>query len=294
MNDWPRMQAIYVQHIVGSLFCIPSILRIGDPSFASSLEICGVLSEIGWEVQDMIEMLFVRSFLKNGKAIWPDAIVAIFVVHHSLSTILGVPMVLYYRENRSLHMICFNLQFAAAIALATGEYTKLLDVSRPTSLRQFKILNFFALITMLWTRVLHWTYLCIDLFITWYHDEAWAFLSIGVLLSIAFTLFSFICCIKPFYRKFMKFLNVSAEYQTLPENVSSHTRRASAIKLDESVAELLAGDGVTELADIVEPIFMKRKPSRRQSVPVHRRERRSLIMLASNSFYETSSKSKDL
>ena len=43
MNDWPRMQAIYIQHLIGSFFCIPSILGIGDPNFASSLAICGVL-----------------------------------------------------------------------------------------------------------------------------------------------------------------------------------------------------------------------------------------------------------
>ena len=87
-------------------------------------------------------------------------------------------------------------------------------------------------------------------------------MSIGVPLSVTFTLFSF----KPFYRKFMKFLNVSVKYDTLPGNVSSQTRRASVVKLDESVAELLASAGVTELADIVEPIFMKRKPSREEII----------------------------
>ena len=197
MNDWPRMQCIYLQHLVGSLFCVPSILVIGDPSVASSLAICGVLSEIGWELQDLAEMFFVRAFCKNGKATWPDSIVFIFLLHHSLTTILGLPMVLYYRDNRSLHWLCFNLQFAAAVgeftvyicsalfhfmvmwdvsnhillyklhsrcfaaavALSIGEYTKLLDVSKPSSLRQFKVLNFFALVTMLWTRVIHWSYL---------------------------------------------------------------------------------------------------------------------------------------
>ena len=169
MNDWPRMQAIYIQHLIGSFFCIPSILGIGDPNFASSLAICGVLSEMGWELQDAAEMLFVRAFYKNGKAIWPDAIVLIFLVHHSLTTILGVPMVLYYRENKSLHWLCFNLQFAAAIALAVGEYTKLLDLSIPSSLRRFIV-----------------------------QYQAWIFLSLGVVLSSLFTLFSYACCIKPY------------------------------------------------------------------------------------------------
>ena len=91
IGDWPRLQCIYVQHFVGSLFCLPALLGIGDPSVASSLAIFGILSEMGWEVQDLLEILFIRLFFKNGKTIWPDAIVAIFVVHHSLTGILGVP-----------------------------------------------------------------------------------------------------------------------------------------------------------------------------------------------------------
>jgi len=108
MNDWPRMQAIYIQHLVGSLFCIPSLLGVGDPSVASSLAICGVLSEMGWELQDAAEMLLVRAFHKNGKTIWPDSIVVIFLVHHSLASIIGVPMILNYRDNRSFHWLCVS------------------------------------------------------------------------------------------------------------------------------------------------------------------------------------------
>jgi len=294
MNDWPRMQAIYIQHLIGSFFCIPSILGIGDPKVASSLAICGVLSEMGWELQDAAEMLFVRAFYKNGKAIWPDAIVLIFLVHHSLTTVLGVPMVLYYRENKSLHWLCFNLQFAAAIALAVGEYTKLLDLSIPSSLRRFKALNFFAFVTMLWTRAFHWTYLCFDLYLTWYKDQAWIFLSIGVVLSSLFTLFSYACCIKPYYKKWIKFLNVSAEYESLAEDATPEMRRVSIVKLDDAVAELLAGDGISELVDIVEPIFVKRRPSRRQSVPVQTRKRRSLVMLQHSKSMGATAFKKDL
>ncbi|KAL7526752.1 hypothetical protein ACHAXR_002653 [Thalassiosira sp. AJA248-18] len=113
MNDWPRMQCVYVSHFVGSLFCLPSILGIGDPTVASSLAICGIRSEIGWEAQDTAEMLFVRTFYKNGKAIWPDAIIFITLLHHSLTSVLGVPMIMYYRNNITLHLLCFDLQFAA-------------------------------------------------------------------------------------------------------------------------------------------------------------------------------------
>lgn len=296
MNDWPRMQCIYLQHLVGSIFCIPSIFGIGDPSIASSLAICGILSEIGWELQDIAEMYFVRLFCKNGKAIWPDSIVTLFMVHHSLSTILGLPMILYYRENRTLHWLCFDLQFAAAIALAIGETTKLLNISKPSSLRLFKVLNSFAFVTMLWTRVIHYIYLCFELYAIWWGDKAFLFLSIGLLLSVAFFLFSFLCCVKPFYKKFVKFLHVSTEYETLPSDITPEKRRASIVKLDDAVAELLDGGEMIELADLVAPLFVKRKTSRRQSAPViNMRKMAFTVTLHSKSFGgEASEKSKDL
>ena len=100
-----------------------------------------------------------------------------------------------------------------------------------------------------------------------------------MVLSSLFTLFSYACCIKPYYKKWIKFLNVSAEYEHLGEDATPEMRRVSIIKLDDAVAELLAGDGMSELVDMVEPMFVKRRPSRRQSVPVQTRKRRSLVML---------------
>ena len=72
---------------------------------------------------------------------------------------------------------------------------------------------------------------------------------------------------KPYYKKFIKFLYVSAEYESLPADVKPEVRRASVIKLDEAVAELVADDEIERLAEIVERTFVQRKPSRRQSVP---------------------------
>ena len=67
LNDWPRLQCIYIQHFVGSLFCMPAILGIGDPFTSASLATLGILSEMGWEFQDMMEMIFVRTFCENGE-----------------------------------------------------------------------------------------------------------------------------------------------------------------------------------------------------------------------------------
>jgi hypothetical protein len=192
------MQSIYLQHFIGSLFCIPSILGIGDPSVASSLAVCGVLSEIGWELQDMIDILLTRLFNKEGKKIFPNVIVVILLVHHSLASGLGIPVILYYRHHRTLHWLCFDLQAAAGLALSITEITKLLDITNPKHMRLFKALNFIAFVTMVWTRLIHWTYLTASLFVTWYNDKEWVFLFFGVLISGVFTLFNYVLCVKPF------------------------------------------------------------------------------------------------
>lgn len=272
MNDWPRMQCIYVQHFIGSLFCLPSILKLCDERTASSLAICGVLSEMGWELQDLAEMFLVRALSPRGRLVWPDSIVTLFVVHHSLSTLLGLPMVLYYRDSAALHWICFDLQFAAAFALAVGEYTKVLDTREAGSLRRFKVLNGLALAVMVWTRIVHWGMLSFELFVTWYRDAAWGFLCAGLFLSAVFSFFSWECCVKPYYKKFTKFLHVSAEY----EHATPDRKRLSLVLLDDAVAELLANDGMDELARKAERLFEKRKPDRRRSM-MTMRKRNSLV-----------------
>ena len=60
--------------MVGGILCLPSVLGIGDPSTAASLACLGILSEMGWEVEDFF-MLFIKRFgLSNGKAKVPTAV----------------------------------------------------------------------------------------------------------------------------------------------------------------------------------------------------------------------------
>lgn len=63
-------------------------------------------------------------------------------------------------------------------------------------------------------------------------------------------------------------------FLALPPDATPEKRRASVIKLDEAVADLLDSDGVTELATI----FENRTPSRRHSMTVQSRKRRSLLI----------------
>lgn len=109
---------------------------------------------------------------------------------------------------------------------------------------------------------------------------------------MAFSGFSYLFCVEPFYKKFIKFLHVSAEYEALPPDASPDTRRSSAIQLDIARAELLEAEVVDW-----ESLFQRREMTRRQSVPALRGRRGSLFVLQvqhSKSFgHDITKKSKD-
>lgn len=188
-------------------------------------------------------------------------------VHHSLTTVLGLPMILNYRSLRTLHWICFNLQLAGATALGVTEYTKMLDISKPRQLRQFKILTFLTLAIMLWTRAFNWTYLCVDFILVWYKDRAWGFLAAGTIMIVLFSIFNWLFCIQPFYGRFVKFMRASADYSTSLHDTSAtaqERRRSSALALEKAAADVFHFQLDEELAAL---FANGTKVSRRSTMP---------------------------
>ncbi len=66
---WPNMQLITFQHTVGGLLCLPSALELLDDSTSASLACFSILSEVGWEISDLVTMLYRRYCLPHGEAI---------------------------------------------------------------------------------------------------------------------------------------------------------------------------------------------------------------------------------
>jgi len=60
MLDWPFNQVVMLQHTVGAMLCLPSLLGYGDVKWASSLACMGVLSEVGWEIESVFEFGYIR------------------------------------------------------------------------------------------------------------------------------------------------------------------------------------------------------------------------------------------
>ena len=204
INGFPRFQANSLQHFVGTCFCVPAIFNIEefDSVTASSIAMLGILSEMGWELMDMLRMICVRIFRKNGKKLVPDGVILIDLAHHSLASCLGIPFILYYRDSRMLHWMVFDLHFSGVVWTNTLTITKFLDVSDPKQMRLFKVLNSICFVVFVWTRIIHWIYLASSLVRATLDSESWVFgLFVSYIALYVFTRYSFHIFVLPLYNK---------------------------------------------------------------------------------------------
>lgn len=249
-----------------------------DEKTASSLACLSILSEIGWEIQDLLVMFFRRFALLNGKDLVPDILLIVMPMHHSLATLLGIPTITRYRSTKVLHWLAFDLQFTTALSLSVGEYTKLLDVTEPSQLFQFTYLTWLGFISCLWGRAFHWVYLVYKFAQIWVEERAWTYLVVGMTVAVIFTIFSYFMCIEPFYKRLKKFIGVSAEYKSLPQDASPSHGRSSVLALQNAAIELAAEISAENFSAEVLAFLENRntKPTRRESMPasILQRQRR--------------------
>ena len=201
---FPRMQTVCLQHFVGTCFCIPAIFNIGgfESATASSIAMLGILSEMGWELMDVLRMIYVRIFRENGKKIVPDRVFHIELAHHSLASCLGVQFILNFHDSRMLHWMVFDLHFSSAIMMTTSTITKFLDITDPRQMRLFKVLNFICFVVVVWTRIIHWVYLASSFAIALFESGSWAFGLFGSYIGLyVFTRHSFHIFVLPLYNK---------------------------------------------------------------------------------------------
>ncbi len=67
-RTWPWMQLVTFQHLVGGFLCLPSALEMLNESTRSSLACLGILSEVGWEISDIVKLTYKRYFVPGGEA----------------------------------------------------------------------------------------------------------------------------------------------------------------------------------------------------------------------------------
>ena len=122
-----------------------------DENTTAGLACLSILSEIGYEIMDLLKMIFKRLFTKTGKIKYPAFLIVLLCVHHYFTLCLGIPAILKYRNFKTLHWLSFDLQVVASVAGIVAEYCKLLDLSKQNELHQFILLTFITLILMILT-----------------------------------------------------------------------------------------------------------------------------------------------
>lgn len=159
------------------------------------------------------------------------------------------------------------------------EYSKTLDLSKRSDLHKFKFVNLLMLIVTGWTRFLHFGYIVIEIILTWYQDKAWIFLATSAIPILAFTLFNAFVSVIPSYKRFMKFLHKSVEYETLPDDTSDIKRRQSVVQLEMVANEMLFEDSL-DMTDRVQLFFesmeKRKRVDRRQTMPARKMNWRSV------------------
>merc|ERR1712176_1080633 len=117
----------------------------------------------------------------------------------------------------------------------------MLDITKQRDLTQFKICNFVMLVVCIWTRVIHFFWNVFEIFLVWYRDRNWLFMTVGCIPILVFSVFNVFMVVIPTYKRFFKFLHKNAEYKSLPADASEADRRKSIAAMDETAIALLAG-----------------------------------------------------
>lgn len=203
-HDWARDWVLVLQEVTGAIFCLPSIIGVGYKETASSLAVCSVLSNLGWEVQDVIRACYVRYFVIDGELKMPMFALRMKIFHHSLSFILGLAGCYYYRGLIYFHMMTFDLQ-VGGIVIGLVHYGETLDIKRPRELFHFNVINLIISVTVFWTRFIHWFYLFFKLAMTCYLDEKWTLFVVGMIELSIFSYYNILVFCLPSYRRLVKF-----------------------------------------------------------------------------------------
>merc|ERR1712232_434435 len=115
-------QAIIVQHLLGGLLCLPSLVSSAGAVF-SSLACHGALCEAGWELQDIVTRVSQRLCQgEKGKRQNPGSLLAVLCVHHAMGLSMVIPMNLLYHDDKHYHEFVFLLQAAAFAAMMLQSY----------------------------------------------------------------------------------------------------------------------------------------------------------------------------
>jgi hypothetical protein len=153
--------------------------------------------------------------------------------------------------------------------LPLTEYSRFLDLSKPSDLSQFKVINVIMFLMFFLTRGIYWVYIMCQAVVTLYDDKEWGLLCTAGPVLVLFSMVNAIF-VQGAFKRMMKFRKASAEDQALPKDASEKKKTASKANLEQAAMELLDEaeniDPMNGLLSLVDN-FQVRKVERRQTMP---------------------------
>ena len=103
---------------------------------------------------------------------------------------------------------------------------------------------------------------------TWYHDEAWTFITVGAVMILLFSFFNAVFIVIPTYQRYMKFLGVSAKHIFLPLDASEKQMSQSIIQLEATREVLVEFDLEDRILSFLDSLNHKKKVKMRQTCAI--------------------------
>jgi len=148
--------AILIQHFVGGMFCLPSVLG-GKHAIVYAMACHGALCEAGWELQDIVSRAWqVSQGCPGSKAKNPTPWLVLLAIHHVMGQAMIIPMNIYYHDNEDYHEFVFLLQGAAFVSMMLQSYGYTLNVATMAGLRTMRLTVVISWLIVCYSRVVRY------------------------------------------------------------------------------------------------------------------------------------------
>ncbi|KAK1736962.1 hypothetical protein QTG54_012407 [Skeletonema marinoi] len=151
--------SICVAHALCATPMVPVLIRGWEDSsdFIKVSFVLGTLADLGFDIYDAVQ-LSIRAFAKNhSKPIPIEFWVILVCMHHTTALLLVMPLNLHYVHRFEYHQTAVSLLYAASACYLAGAYKFTLNVyEKRKDFVLYKIIVFFQLAVLLYTRVYLW------------------------------------------------------------------------------------------------------------------------------------------
>ena len=214
-----RIDAAFLQHLVSGLLTMPYAFGIGSSllpiEVASAMARHACLCEFGWETEDFILRMYERILCgERGRKLNPKNLMLTLTAHHSLIWCMAIPMNIYYPYHVYFHEGVCIVELGAFVVSLLQQYGYTLNVETQKGLTKMKMSIAIAFITILWTRVLRYAWICKMTYSTFVEDENWIILRCCIVPTILLSGINVGVC-KDGLEKLIKFMTMKSKKDSI-------------------------------------------------------------------------------